>query len=566
LEKAVSDVVNVSELAHLLWLLRGGSENDRRPSGPENEQLRKLIKDANRSLKLPSSWEDREQYWFFTPPTVTGGVYHFTTPGFEFKIKEARQKFFEKGGTPFEIDEILEEIDKSFGLGIGIENLRKLKDDGNWDQIEDAIYKKHAQRIPNNRNTPKELIDRLNSVNAEMDKLNRGEEIEILEKGNLDERELIPAPVEFGILIDQSKIDASKKELDSVLSILEQVLPPKVFDITQKSIVAHYKSGGQAYRSPQGTRKGQSYSSGQLSIFTDNEYVSYILGEYIPSGRSSGTGSPQDLPDLWPDVRPSGVSESLEDLRDAAVRALDESGLSLYVKPKVAEMLTRRQIEILRAQQLVESLKNQEKQNQHEALMDVLGSTREGFGYSPNSFQRYISNIHGREGHKHGDVRFWLESFRTIVPEEWIDALLKRKQSMKWLARGYFSDGGREIALDRRGNTVLVHEIGHAIERAFPELVGFESLLFRYIAKKRGLSDDTVKTIKLPGDRQRAWPLGLIPGLDESKGDYAAKVYGDHRAWELFTMIFQGLLADKNPLSAYDEDYVKWFLGVMATL
>lgn len=344
--------------------------------------------------------------------------------------------------------------------------------------------------------------------------------------------------------------------MDSVLSVLKQALPPKIFEMIKQSITASKKSDGQGYRSPIGNRPGRSYA-GALEVFTDNKYVDYILRHQYANGT---------FDDSWPDVRPSGVSESLNDLRDAAAKALDESGLSFIVDPHMARMLTRREIDILRAQHLAESIKKQEKRIQYETLIDILGSTRDGFGYSPNSFQGYISNIHGREGHRHNDVRLWLESLRTMMPQEWIDSLLKRKQDMKWLKRGYFSDGERMLALDGRGKTVLVHEIGHAIERAFPELVGFEALLYRYIAKKRGLSDDTVKKIKLPGDKQKAWPLGLMPGRDELASHYAAKEYADHRAWELFTMILQGLLADKDLLSAYDEDYVKWFLGVMATL
>jgi len=592
LKKAVSDIVNVPELMYLTYLV-GLSADDREEfrillSKPEHDQLDGLIEQWHKSLRKPASFQQSEtmaffgkpqpfvflhsrnsEYYVIDLPDIKGGMYYFETPGFEDEVKQAKSNFYTSYSSQSENDEMLEEINTSFGLGIDMEILRKLHKVRKWDVVKDAIIKKHAQFLPNNRNIPEQVIDRFNSINEEIRKIN--EEIEVLNKGDLNERELIPSAVSyFGKIIDQGEIDASKKDLDSVLSILKQVLPPKVFEIAQQSIVGHYKKDDTPYRSPRqtprGIRKGQSYSSGTLKIFTDNKYISFILGEYTPSGRYSGTDSPRDLTDLWPDIGPSGVNESLEDLRDAVVKALDESELSLYVEPMMAKMLTRREIEILRAQQLVEIAKQQEKQNQYEALIDVLGSTRKGFGYSPNSFQRYISNIHGREGHKHGDVRFWLESFRTIVPEEWIDALLKRKQRMKWLTRGYFSDGGREIALDRRGNTVLVHEIGHAIERAFPELVGFEALLFRYIAKKQGLSDNTVKTIKIPGDRERAWPLGLIPGIDELRSDYAAKVYGDHHAWELFTMIFQGLLADKNLLSDYDEDYVKWFLGVMATL
>jgi len=207
-----------------------------------------------------------------------------------------------------------------------------------------------------------------------------------------------------------------------------------------------------------------------------------------------------------------------------------------------------------------------------DAVLDVLASNRENLGYSDRSLQGMFTKVIGGEGFTQEETREMIEQIGTIFPSEWIDALLRAfggsgRKDLEWRKRGQWAEGWKNrLVLDPRGFTILVHELGHAVEDSVPGITAAEKLFFRFIAMKRGITDTNVKlgTYKTG---EYYWPLNLKVRMIDESGQpqyhhYVSKIYPNDY-YELLTMGLEALLVRGDDFDSYDRDYLNFLLGLL---
>lgn len=159
--------------------------------------------------------------------------------------------------------------------------------------------------------------------------------------------------------------------------------------------------------------------------------------------------------------------------------------------------------------------------------------------------------VRGRECDKSKMYDF--ETAMNLYPTDWVDSMVKNvekygKFSVSSAKRGYFSGFDRVIGLsDREG--CAIHEIGHFIEKAVPEIREAEKEFYEHRTK---------------GEKLVPYISGSSEMIREDHfiHPYMGKDYGGS-AYELVSMGFEYIFDDYEWFHEKDPEMCEWVLGLL---
>ena len=196
---------------------------------------------------------------------------------------------------------------------------------------------------------------------------------------------------------------------------------------------------------------------------------------------------------------------------------------------------------------LKEAVNNGFKKNAND-VKSVLSEVRE-MGSGDLDVLGHLSNTKS----KHKGVI--LDAY-DVYPTDWVKKSIQRgKLKVKAVNRGYYSDYEGVIAISGTGGGksfgTAVHELGHRLERAVPELLEAEKAFY-----ERRTANEDLQWLGKGYDRSEK------TRFDEFLSAYMGKDYGG-TAYELVSMGFEWGYTNPARLME-DEDMAEWIYGLLA--
>lgn len=151
-----------------------------------------------------------------------------------------------------------------------------------------------------------------------------------------------------------------------------------------------------------------------------------------------------------------------------------------------------------------------------------------------------------------------------LYPTEWIEMSLKNgKVFTKKVNRGYYSDGGSEIAIsgdwDDSKLRCAIHELGHRFEFVVPGIRDAE----REFYERRTRGEEPVQLRVLTGNKR--YDADEVSKKDDFVDPYIGKYYGESgfNGFEVVSMGFQYAFNSPENLMK-DKDYARLIFGLLA--
>ena len=143
-----------------------------------------------------------------------------------------------------------------------------------------------------------------------------------------------------------------------------------------------------------------------------------------------------------------------------------------------------------------------------------------------------------------------------VYPKEWIEKSIQRgKLQVKAVSRGYYSDTEEIIAISGTGQGrsfgTAIHEIGHRLEKAVPEILEAERVFY-----ERRTANEELKWLGANYSKSEK------SRFDDFLSAYMGKDYGGD-AYELVSMGFEWGYTNPERLFE-DEDMAEWIYGLLA--